>query len=296
MSKITGTVKWFSNKKGFGFITPTSANSPTEDAIFVHQTSIFSDGDYRTLTEGTEVEFDVETEPSGKLKAMNVTSPGGQSIKAPKRDRKRLPRKPNNGGNAVENGNVNENSAAPTAAASKEKNGRAAKPIGSSSAPRTPRVPPFHDVLTEDVKASIAAKGVDLGRKMTIDIALGGARIKLGQGGYAGLADARGMVGEGTYVCDEAGFVSFAWERCLLYSDGQWKSASIDSLLPSFSLPKDPIMAVGPEESAATLWGADKSDPKEALAEHGFKMKNIVLTRPPGSINNRRPRPRPKKN
>ena len=49
MSKISGTVKWFSNRKGFGFINPSSDNSPTQEAIFVHQTSIYSDGDYRTL-------------------------------------------------------------------------------------------------------------------------------------------------------------------------------------------------------------------------------------------------------
>ena len=56
----------------------------------------------------------------------------------------------------------------------------------------------------------------------------------------------------------------------------------------------DPIMAVGPEETAATLWGADKTDPKEALAENAFKMKNIVLTRPPGNPGGRR-RPRTRK-
>ena len=50
-------------------------------------------------------------------------------------------------------------------------------------------------------------------------------------------------------------------------------------------------MAVGPEETAATLWGADKSDPKDALVENAFKMKNIVLTRPPGTPGGRR-RPR----
>lgn len=53
-------------------------------------------------------------------------------------------------------------------------------------------------------------------------------------------------------------------------------------------------MAVGPEETAATLWGADKTDPKEALAENAFKMKNIVLTRPPGNPGGRR-RPRTRK-
>lgn len=271
----------------------------------MHQTSIYSDGDYRTLTEGAPVEFEIETEASGKLKAINVTSPGGLSIKPPKRERKRAPRKPNDDGANGENGDSHD--AAPPAGATddvapvKERNGRKKKPAVKKAPPaetaegtpstRPPRDPPFHDQLTDEVKASIAAKGVDLGRKMTIDIALGGARIKLGQGGYAGLADARGMVGEGTYTCDPAGNVSFIWERCLIFSDGTWKATTTDSLLKSLSLPKDPIMAVGPEETAATLWGADKSDPKDALAENAFKMKNIVLTRPPGNPGGRR-RPR----
>lgn len=47
--KYQGTVKWFSNKKGFGFIAPTSDNAPTKDEIFVHQTAIVTDGAYRTL-------------------------------------------------------------------------------------------------------------------------------------------------------------------------------------------------------------------------------------------------------
>ena len=47
MSKVQGTVKWFSNKKGFGFITP-GEGSPTSEDIFVHQSSILSEG-YRTL-------------------------------------------------------------------------------------------------------------------------------------------------------------------------------------------------------------------------------------------------------
>ena len=183
-----------------------------------------------------------------------MTSPGGVSIKPPKRERKRAPRKPNDNDANGENGDSHD--AAPVvddvvAPNNKERNGRKKKPNkkapaaeattaegGATTSERPPRDPPFHDQLTEDVKASIAAKGVDLGRKMTIDIALGGARIKLGQGGYAGLADARGMVGEGTYTCDPAGNVSFVWERCLLFSDGIWKATTTDSLLPSFSLPK----------------------------------------------------------
>jgi cold shock CspA family protein len=42
-AKIQGKVKWFSIRKGFGFITPSSDNSPTTEDIFFHQTSIVSD-------------------------------------------------------------------------------------------------------------------------------------------------------------------------------------------------------------------------------------------------------------
>lgn len=45
---------------------------------------------------------------------------------------------------------------------------------------------------------------------------------------------------------------------------------------------------MGADETAEGLWGADKSDPKDALAENGFKMKSIVLTRPPGNRGGRR--------
>ena len=46
-AKISGSVKWFSNKKGFGFITPDEGSAITDD-IFVHQSVITSEG-YRTL-------------------------------------------------------------------------------------------------------------------------------------------------------------------------------------------------------------------------------------------------------
>ena len=45
--KVQGSVKWFSNKKGYGFITPAEGGTITED-VFVHQSSIFCEG-YRTL-------------------------------------------------------------------------------------------------------------------------------------------------------------------------------------------------------------------------------------------------------
>ena len=50
----TGTVKWFSNAKGYGFITPDSGG---ED-LFVHHTEIAGSG-FKTLAEGAKVEFEV---------------------------------------------------------------------------------------------------------------------------------------------------------------------------------------------------------------------------------------------
>ena len=62
----TGTVKWFNNDKGFGFIT--MADRP--DDIFVHFRAIEGDG-YRSLNEGQEVEFNLVEGPKG-LQAEEV--------------------------------------------------------------------------------------------------------------------------------------------------------------------------------------------------------------------------------
>jgi hypothetical protein len=175
---------------------------------------------------------------------MNVTAPGGLSIKPPpKREKKRPPRKAPTAENGDSANQAVTTEADDNVAPPKEKNGRTKKAAvkkttGTPTSTKPPRDPPFHDVLTDDVKTSIAAKGVELGRKMTVDIALGGARIKLGQGGYAGLADARGMIGEGTYTCDMTGNISFVWERCLVFSDNKWNATATDALLLSLSLPK----------------------------------------------------------
>jgi CspA family cold shock protein len=63
-----GRVKWFSNDKGYGFITQEDEGG--EEDVFVHYTAIQSDG-YRSLTEGQEVEFDVVEGDKGK-QAANV--------------------------------------------------------------------------------------------------------------------------------------------------------------------------------------------------------------------------------
>jgi cold shock protein len=60
-----GTVKWFSDSKGFGFITSEDSND-----VFVHHTSIQGTG-FKTLSQGDKVSFDTEQGPKGP-KAINV--------------------------------------------------------------------------------------------------------------------------------------------------------------------------------------------------------------------------------
>jgi CspA family cold shock protein len=64
----TGTVKWFSDDKGFGFITPDDGDKD----LFVHHTGINGDG-YRSLQEGAKVTYDAEQGDKGP-KAVNVTA------------------------------------------------------------------------------------------------------------------------------------------------------------------------------------------------------------------------------
>jgi CspA family cold shock protein len=65
-NRETGTVKWFSNAKGYGFIERAGA-----DDVFVHHTGILGEG-YKSLNEGEQVEFRVEQGTKG-LQAVDVT-------------------------------------------------------------------------------------------------------------------------------------------------------------------------------------------------------------------------------
>ena len=62
---VTGTVKWFNNQKGYGFISPESG-----DDVFVHHKEIQGDG-YKSLEEGQKVEFEIVDGPKGD-QAKNV--------------------------------------------------------------------------------------------------------------------------------------------------------------------------------------------------------------------------------
>ncbi len=62
----TGTVKWFSNEKGYGFIQQADGGKD----VFVHHTAIVAEG-FRELKEGEKVEFDIVEGPKG-AQASNV--------------------------------------------------------------------------------------------------------------------------------------------------------------------------------------------------------------------------------
>jgi len=64
----SGTVKWFSNAKGYGFILPDEGG----DEVFAHFSAISMEG-YKTLKQGQKVEFEVNNGPKG-LQASNIRS------------------------------------------------------------------------------------------------------------------------------------------------------------------------------------------------------------------------------
>ena len=66
MNKITGTVKWFDNRKGYGFITPEDGGKD----LFVHMSSIMMEG-FKTLAEDQTVNYDVGDSERGPV-ATNV--------------------------------------------------------------------------------------------------------------------------------------------------------------------------------------------------------------------------------
>ena len=62
---VKGTVKWFNDQKGYGFVTPENGKD-----VFVHHSAIKGDG-FKSLAEGQQVEFDIEQGPKGE-QATNV--------------------------------------------------------------------------------------------------------------------------------------------------------------------------------------------------------------------------------
>lgn len=71
--RVRGTVIWFNNAKGFGFI-----GRPGEADIFVHYSAICADG-YKALNANDAVEFSIETTDEGRTQAVGVVKLGGNA-------------------------------------------------------------------------------------------------------------------------------------------------------------------------------------------------------------------------
>jgi CspA family cold shock protein len=88
MSRITGCVKWFNNKTGYGFITSSNG-----DDIFVHHNAInVASKQYRYLVQGEYVEFELvdSTNTKHKVQASNVTGINKQKLMCETRNEMRL--------------------------------------------------------------------------------------------------------------------------------------------------------------------------------------------------------------
>uniref|UniRef100_A0A7S2I025 CSD domain-containing protein n=1 Tax=Helicotheca tamesis TaxID=374047 RepID=A0A7S2I025_9STRA len=270
--KIQGTVKWFSNKKGYGFLTPNEGSPVDVEDVFVHQSSIHSEG-YRSLDQGWVVEFTIGHDEDGKMKAENVTSVGGGPCTGPRHHRSRG-HHPRHRDNGDEDGG-NEDSG--------EHKGRRRTGRGRGG-PRNSRGPPqphWHNVLDDGVKESLQTKGIHTATG-TIDVSVGTARVKLGTRGYASMATSDARLAEGSFACGEEGHVTLEWKRCIIFDMGaaEWKLIDETStdLLASLNLADDNVTAVGQDETAATLWGDGPTDPRTALEENDFEMRRVVLT------------------
>lgn len=255
--KIQGTVKWFSNKKGYGFITPAEGSPTDLQDVFVHQSCITSDG-YRTLDEGWEVEFTIGDDDGGRIKAENVTGPGGGPCIGPRKHRERKPR--------YESGKKNDYD---------RRKGRYPSRIQ-----RGPRIsePHWHAELNDNVHMTIESKGIRA-TTGTIDVSIGSARVKLGTGGYSSMAHAEGILAEGSFSYEANGTATIDWERCIVFKDGAWNAVESDTrLISSLSLLDEKVGSVHADETAETLWGEGPVDPRKALEDNNFKMRRVVLT------------------
>lgn len=264
-AKISGSVKWFSNKKGFGFITPDEGSAITDD-IFVHQSVITSEG-YRTLDEGWNVEFTLGKDEDGKVKAENVTAPGGGPCTGPRSARRRG--RDGRRGIAGDSEGA-ETDDAPAPRGNRGKNSR-------KNAPKAPPQPFWHEILTAEVKEALVTKGIRHSTG-TIDVAVGSARIKLGTRGYSSMVHADGILTEGSFTCDESGATKFEWKHALKFSD-EWKAYDdISSLISELSLMDDNVVSVSTDETPESLWGDKPTDPRSALEANGFEMRRVILT------------------
>jgi len=313
--RATGTVKWFSNLKCFGFLTPTGASE--EEDVFVHQSNIHSEG-FRTLKEGMVVEYTLGNDEDGRPKAEHITAVGGGYIEVPAR-------REHNGGRVSSGGDSggarrtrrgrkaagenkgaaeDQREAAPAEAEEKEesaaggggrknrqrRHGRGAGHNGSPPLSSSRQASYWHYQLSDAVKDALVAKNVPL-KFSSMDIAVGGkARIKLGNEGYAACVNVNGTIAEGKFESDADGNVTLTWNRCIALNQETktWEVCDIASVAADVVplqvlLVADTVTSVQVGDEVAKVWKDDETvpDPKEVLEANGFAMRRVFWA-PPG--------------
>ncbi|CAB9524096.1 Y-box-binding protein 2 [Seminavis robusta] len=326
--KIKGSVKWFSIRKGYGFITPSSDNAPSEEDIFFHQTSIVADGKNAFLEADYEVEFEVYKDDAGKYKCKNVTKPGGDPCEIPERKNPNPRRRGKGGkqdGEGDEEGKTEETPEGEEGKEKENKNGEnkgrrgrnkgkgAAgkdktnaegsengtddkKPASGGRGRNAPRKR-FDDEITPEVKAKMKEKKLDM-RQTSLLLVLEKSRLKFGPEGYAALCHADGIMAEGTFKSDDEGKVTLTWKNMLKFEGGEWKTSdpiagtSDGTLVGSFSWTDENVSGLKAIETPESLWGDDKTDPADDLQKNNFQMRKCFLAKTPANPRNTRRRPR----
>lgn len=268
--RITGTVKWFSNEKGYGFITPDPAAVSNlavaiPEDIFVHQSTIHSEG-FRTLGEGWKVEFRICQDEQGKVRAEEVTAVGGGPCTGPRKPRRRF-RSGNDNRTNNNNDRNDDNDVRKKSAGAAKKRGKAAVM--------------WHQNLKDAVKESLDEKGISR-KNGTLNVAFGDARMKLGINSYASLVHKDKIIAEGSFSSDEEGegVIVLDWKRAIEFdNDSQsWKvKEEIGNLLSELKLSDDDIQAVQKGENIASITGQELPDPKSVLEEAGFQMRRVLF-------------------
>jgi CspA family cold shock protein len=275
--KVKGKVKWFSNRKGFGFVSPASGG----DDVFLHHSRIVSDAEYKTLRDGLEVEFEIGTDDKGKPFADKVTSADGSAIPPPDPTRKRNKKKATDvtGGGTVDEGDETKEEATDENTKENKKGRSRNKRRNGANGKKEPKSE-WYTELDETVTKSMESRNImiEAGRAF---LSVGDARLKIGTGGYITLAHSSGIVAEGKYTCGKDGKLSISWEKVLKLDGDEWKVSSVDAengaLLNEVDLTDDSVKATGAEESPDTLWGEGKPDPKDTLEKNGFLMRKVAL-------------------
>eukprot|EP00934_Nitzschia_sp_Nitz4_P007939 Nitzschia sp. Nitz4//scaffold23_size168460//103106//104477//NITZ4_002228-RA/size168460-snap-gene-0.108-mRNA-1//1//CDS//3329543662//7929//frame0 len=293
--KVKGQVKWFNNRKGFGFVSPATGG----DDLFLHHSKIVSEAEYKTLKDGLEVEFEIGTDENGKRFADKVTLADGSAVPAapPRPSPKAKKQKPEEGAK-----DAAEEAAEPAAKTNNKKKGKGkkqgdAKPANDQAAPEAEeakkkgrarnqkknnnRPPKWHEELDASVLKSMEDRSIriDAGR---VFVSLGDARLKVGTGGFITVAHSSAVVAEGSYTCDKEGAIAITWTHVLKLDGDAWKLSTPEAeaaVLPtSLSLKDDAVTATPDSETPETLWGAGKPDPKDAFEPNGFQMRKVAFT------------------